>query len=73
MKFKLNPALVIYILGLTGLLFTFVDGSGEIGSKIPLSLFFIVVIILGIIIQMTPKDQLEGEYGEHHNARRSFG
>ena len=72
MKFKIDPIIFIYLLGLTGLMFTFIDDSGEMGSKVPLSLFFIVVIIIAIVIQVAPKDRVDGIFGEVESSR-DFG
>ncbi len=72
MKININPAVIIYILGISGLMFTLVDDTGEIGSKIPLSIFFIIIIGLGIVVQLTPKETLAGEYGESETSR-GFG
>ena len=66
MKFKINisPGMVVATLGLFGLTFSLIDTSGEIGSKIPLSLFFMFILVVGLIYEATPKDRLEGAFGE---------
>lgn len=62
--FKPKPGLVIAMLGFCGLTFSLIDNSGEIGSKIPIVLFFIVVLIFGLIVQMVPQETTDDTYGE---------
>ena len=69
---KINPALVIFLFGVGGLLFTFVEGSGQIGSKIPLTIFFMFIMAVGIILQALPKDKLDDTFGEMET-RQDFG
>lgn len=66
-KFYINPGVIIATMGIIGLLFTFVDESGEIGSKIPIGLFFIVIVILGILLEAYPK--IDETYGEFQSPR----
>ena len=64
-NFEPNWALVIFVFGFMGLFVSFVDGQSEgIGSKIPLAIFFIFVMSIGIILQMLPKEFFEAVYGE---------
>jgi len=50
--------------GVVGLIFSFTDDAGQIGSKIPLTIFFIFIMCVGITLQMLPKEWLEGVVGE---------
>lgn len=72
MKFNISPGILIFILGFTGIVFALVDESGQIGSKIPLAIFFIVLMIIGMAIQMAPKDWVDGIFGEVEG-ERGFG
>jgi len=72
MEFKINPAIIIFILGIGGLIFLSLDDSGEIGSKIPIALLFVFIIIIGIIIQISPEDKINGIFGEV-DVKREFG
>lgn len=63
-KVKIGPGAIISTLGFAGLLFTFVDSTGEIGSKIPIVLFFIIIMILGLLIQMAHPEAIDDTYGE---------
>ncbi len=64
MKFEINWAIVIFIFGLVGLVMSFADQSGQLGSKIPLTVFFMFVMCLGIGLQMLPRDWMETTFGE---------
>lgn len=65
MKFKINisPGMIIFILGFCGLIFSLADPSSGIGGKVPLTLFFLFIIILGIIIESKMKDNID-TFGE---------
>ncbi len=64
-KFKnFSPGLIIAILGFTGLMFTFVDSSGEIGSKIPITIFFLFITCVGILLLMMPPEKINDTFGE---------
>ena len=69
MKFNVRPGVVIFVLGFCGLVFSLIDNSGEIGSKIPLSLFFISIIIVGIVLERAPKDRIDDVFGEVERPR----
>lgn len=64
--------MIIFILGFSGLVFCLADSSGQIGNKIPLSLFFLFIITVGVIIEMKMKDGSSDIYGEMNNPR-GFG
>ena len=68
-KFKLKPGIVIAILGFCGLTFSLIDKSGGIGGKIPATVFFLIVMVIGMGLEMIPKDQKEGFYGEVRGGR----
>lgn len=59
---KLNPAIIIVLLGTIGLTAILSESSRQIGGKIPLALFFIFIIIVGIYILLKLKE--EGNYEE---------
>ena len=64
MKFNISPGTIIFIFGFGGLIFTLVDDAGQIGSKIPIALFFIVIISIGILIEMFSENKMDEVYGE---------
>ena len=64
MKINISPGMIVFILGFSGLVFCLADNSGQIGSKIPLSLFFMFVISVGVIIEMKMKDNSSDTFGE---------
>lgn len=61
---KINPAVFISVGGLLGLTFTLANKTKEIGSKIPIVLFFIVILIIGMLLFMYPLDKIDNTYGE---------
>jgi len=65
---KFSKGTTIFILGFCGLVFSLVDSSGEIGSKIPLSLFFIFMMGFGIIVELAPGEQTDDIYGEREGS-----
>lgn len=68
-KFKLNisPGTIVFVLGFGGLVICLADGSEQIGGKVPLSLFFLFIITLGVIIEMKSKDKNSDVFGEMDN------
>lgn len=60
----LGPGIIISIIGTLGLVFTLTDSVGEIGSKIPISVFFLFILIVGIVVHVLPKDLEENTFGE---------
>lgn len=66
MKFKINisPGMVIFILGFSGLVFCLSENSDQVGSKIPLTLFFLVIISIGIMVEIKMKDKNNDTFGE---------
>lgn len=72
MKFNIKPSIIIFVLGFGGLVFTLVDDYGEIGSKIPIAIFFIVIMSIGIIVEMKSKDKSNEIFGEIESPRK-FG
>lgn len=71
MKFKINisPGMIIFILGFCALVLLLVEGTEEIGSKIPLAVFFIFIICLGVIVEMMPQDKMDELFGETEEGR----
>lgn len=69
MKFKTNmsPGMIIFLLGFIALVFLLIEDTNEIGSKIPLAVFFIFIICMGVMIEMLPKDKFDGMFGEMEN------
>ncbi len=72
MKFNIAPGMIIFVLGFCGLTFCLIDNSGEIGGKVPIALFFIVIMIIGILLHLTPKETVDGVFGEVEKPR-GFG
>ena len=70
--FNFSPGIIIAMLGFCGLVFSLIDDSGEIGSKIPLAVFFLIIISIGIIFEMR-KDTIEQTYGEFEGSGRKYG
>lgn len=68
MKFNISPGTIIFILGFCGLVFTLVDDAGQIGSKIPIALFFIVIISIGVLVELYSKDKGSETFGEFERA-----
>lgn len=64
MKFNFSPGVIIFTLGLFGLVFCLSDNSGEVGSKVPLSLFFLFIISIGIMIEIKMKGGDSDTFGE---------
>lgn len=71
MKFNISPGVIIFILGFSGLVFSLADTSGQIGGKIPLSLFFLFIISVGIMIEIKSKGN-DDTFGEMEG-NREFG
>ena len=72
MKINISPGVIIFVLGFIGLVFCLVEGKGEIGSKIPLTLFFTFIMGLGIFVEAKLKDGSYDEFGEMESPR-GFG
>ncbi len=72
MKFNISPGVVIFILGFSGLVFCLAEGSEEIGSKVPLALFFLLIISIGVIVEIKMKDPSSDTFGEMEGSR-GFG
>jgi FtsH-binding integral membrane protein len=62
MKFKFTPGMILYILGFVGLVISLAEGANEIGSKVPLVLFFIFIMGIGIWLEsyLINDDEYEG-------------
>ncbi len=65
-KINISPSMAIFMMGFCGLVFLLIESTGEIGSKIPIAIFFIFIICLGVIIKMLPREKLEEIFGEVH-------
>ena len=61
---NISPGIIVSMMGIIGLSFTLIENSGFIGSKIPLTIFFLFIIIIGIAYEAYPKNKLEDIYGE---------
>ena len=61
---NIKPGVLISTLGLIGMVITFVENTYTLGSKIPLVVFFLFLVILGIIYETTPKSIFKEEFGE---------
>ncbi len=74
MKFKLNvsPGVVIFVLGFIGLVTSLAENSGQIGGKVPLALFFLFIIGMGIAIEIKLKKGDSDTFGEMES-NKSFG
>lgn len=59
-----SPGVIVSLMGMGGLMFTFVEGEEFIGGKLPLVIFFIVVICLGMAYELYPRAQWEDTFGE---------
>ncbi len=64
MKFNVSLGVIVFTLGFIGLVFCLVDNSGQIGNKVPLALFFMFIITIGIIIEMKMKQGGFDTFGE---------
>ena len=64
MKINISPGMIIFILGFSGLVFCLAEGSGQIGSKVPISLFFLFIISVGVVIEIKMKDHANDTFGE---------
>lgn len=61
-------SVIVILLGVIGLVMTFVEDEGKIASKIPLTIFFLFIIILGILYEMYKGKDMD-VYGEFENNR----
>ena len=57
----LNPPMFIFIVGFFGFIFSLSSNQGA--SRLPIALFFLFVMIVGITLIMYPK-KLSEEFGE---------
>ena len=64
LKFNVSPGVIVFTLGFMGLVICLVDEAGQIGSKVPLALFFLFVITLGVIIELKQKEKNNDVFGE---------
>jgi hypothetical protein len=71
MKFNITPGMIIFMLGFGGLVLSLAEGPKEIGSKVPLALFFLFIIGFGVVVEIKSKDNLD-EFGEMES-RGGFG
>lgn len=67
--YKPRPGILIAVLGFCGLAFNFIESSGSIGSKIPITLFFLVIMVIGIVIESIPPEKNQEFYGEVRGGR----
>ncbi len=72
MKINISPGMIIFILGFSGLVFCLADSSGQVGNKIPLSLFFLFVITVGVVVEIKMKNNDSDIFGEIDGSR-GFG
>lgn len=72
MKINISPGMIIFILGFCGLVFSLAEGQEEIGSKIPLALFFLSIMGVGIAIYIKTTDNQYDTFGEM-SSPREFG
>ena len=70
--YKPRPGILVAVLGFCGLTFNFIESSGGMGSKIPITLFFLVIMIIGIVAEMIPPEKMNEFYGEGRGGRE-FG
>ncbi len=64
--FNFTAGMVVVLSGLLGLVIILTESPKQIGSKIPLAVFFILIMIIGIFIEikMKEEEQTYGEFGE---------
>ena len=67
--FKIHPGILISTLGLIGIMFTFIDNSGQLGGKIPLTIFFLFIIVFGLVLLILPKERIDNLFGEVESPR----
>ncbi len=72
MKINISPGIVIFVLGFSGLVYCLAENSGQIGSKVPIALFFLFIITIGVIVEMRMKDSSSDTFGEMESPRE-FG
>ena len=72
MKTYISPGIIVSMLGTIGLVLVFATSIGEFGSKIPLTIFCIVLIGIGIAFEMLPREMKDETFGERE-MRRGFG
>ena len=68
MKINIAPGVIIFIFGFIGLIVCLAEGQGQIGSKVPLALFFLLIMGSGIAIQIKSDSNLD-EFGEMEGNR----
>lgn len=64
MKINISPGMIIFILGFCGLVFSLAESSGQIGGKVPITLFFLFIISIGVVIEIKMKDKSNDTFGE---------
>lgn len=52
------------ILGFGGLFFILVDSTSNMGSKLPITMFFLFIMIIGIVFAIYHKRFIEPMFGE---------
>lgn len=72
MKINISPGMIIFILGFSGLVICLAEGNGEIGSKVPLALFFTFILGLGVFVDIKMKENNSDVFGEIESPR-GFG
>lgn len=68
--YKPRPGILIAVLGFCGLAFNFIESSGSVGSKIPITLFFLAIMVIGIVLESIPSEKMDGFYGEVRGGER---
>ncbi len=64
LKKAFTPGLIVAVLGFCGLTWGLVDKAGGVGSQIPITVFFLIIIVVGIIIMMLSPEKMDELYGE---------
>ncbi len=64
LKKTFTPGMIVAVLGFCGLTYGLIDKGGGIGGKVPVTVFFLAVIVIGIVIMMLPKEKFDDLYGE---------
>lgn len=69
---KITPPLILFIIGIVGLLFSWAQNTMEIMSKIPLTILFVAILCLGIYLQANKHLFNDDGFGEREG-KRGFG
>lgn len=64
--------MIIFVLGFFGLVISLAEGPEEIGSKVPLALFFTFIMGIGIFLEAKMKGNDPEIFGEMES-KRGFG